>query len=267
MDLVALLAASAFVVLGYVTAIWLLSLALRNASIIDIFWGLGFVVLTWVYFALADGWDTRSVLISVIVTVWGLRLSAYILYRNWGEGEDRRYQRMRRNAGDAFWWRSYITVFLLQGLLLWTISMPLLAAQNAAQPDSLRVWDFLGVGIWAVGFIFEAGGDWQLMRFKADPANKGKVMNRGFWRYTRHPNYFGDAVQWWGFFIIAAHTTDGWITVFSPVIMTFLLARVSGATLLERDLAKSKPGYEEYIRNTSGFVPWFPQGGKSAESV
>lgn len=266
MDLPTLLAVSALVVLGYVTAIWLLSLALKNASIIDIFWGLGFVVLTWVYFALGDGWATRSLLISVIVTVWGLRLTAYIAYRNWGADEDKRYQRMRRNAGAAFWWRSYVTVFLLQGLLLWIISMPLLAAQNAAQPDHLRVWDLLGVGVWAIGFIFEAGGDWQLMRFKSNSANKGKVMDRGFWRYTRHPNYFGDAVQWWGFFIIAAHTTDGWITVFSPIIMTFLLTRVSGATLLERDLSKSKPGYEDYVRNTSAFIPWFPRRGESAES-
>lgn len=259
MDLLPLLAVSALVVLAYVTSIWLLSLALKNASIIDIFWGFGFVGLTWVYFVLAGGWDGRSILLSVIVTVWGLRLSGYIAYRNWGEGEDKRYQRMRRHAGDAFWWRSYLTVFLLQGVLLWTISMPLLAAQNAVQPDHFRVWDFLGLGVWAIGFIFEAGGDWQLMRFKADPANKGKLMDRGFWRYTRHPNYFGDATQWWGFFIIAAHTTDGWLTVFSPIIMTFLLARVSGAALLERDLSKSKPGYEDYVRNTSGFLPWFPK--------
>ena len=259
MDLPLLLAVSAVVVVAYVTGVWLLSLALKNASIIDIFWGAGFVVLAWVYFALADGWDGRSLLISVLVTVWGLRLSGYIGYRNWGEEEDRRYQRMRRNAGDAFWWRSYFTVFLLQGVLMWVISMPLLAAQNAAAPDGFRVWDFIGVAVWAAGFAFEAGGDWQLMRFKADPANKGKVMDRGFWRYTRHPNYFGDAAQWWGFFIIAAHTTDGWVTVFSPAFMTFLLARVSGVTLLERDLSKSKPGYEEYVRRTSGFIPWFPK--------
>lgn len=262
MDLPLLLLVSALVVLAYVTGVWLLSLALKNASIIDIFWGAGFVLLTWVYFALADGWGGRSILISALVTIWGLRLSGYIAYRNWGEEEDKRYQRMRRNAGDDFWWRSYFTVFLLQGVLMWVISMPLLAAQNAASPDEFRIWDFLGVAVWAVGFLFEAGGDWQLMRFKADPANKGKVMDRGLWRYTRHPNYFGDATQWWGFFIIAAHTTDGWITVFSPLIMTLLLARVSGVTLLERDLSKSKPGYEEYMRSTSTFIPLPPKGRK-----
>jgi len=259
MSLATLLIVSAVFVLAYVTALWLLSLALRNASIVDIFWGPGFVLLTWLYFALADGYEGRSILISVLVTIWGLRLSFHIARRNWSEPEDRRYQRMRERVGARFWWRSYVTVFLLQGALLWTISMPLLAAQNAAAPDGFRIWDFLALIVWEIGFLFEAGGDWQLSRFRSDPANAGKVMNRGLWRYTRHPNYFGDAMIWWAFFVIAAHTTDGWITIFSPIIMTFLLVRVSGVTMLERDLKLSKPDYAEYIRRTSAFIPWFPR--------
>jgi steroid 5-alpha reductase family enzyme len=259
MSLATLLIVSALVVLAYITAVWLLSLALRNASIIDVFWGLGFVLLTWLYFILADGYDGRSILISVLVTIWGARLSFHIARRNWGQPEDRRDQRMRERAGAHFWWRSYMTVFLLQGALLWTISMPLLAAQNAIAPDGFRTWDFLALIVWEIGFFFEAAGDWQLARFKSDPANAGKVMDRGLWRYTRHPNYFGDATVWWAFFIIAAHTTDGWITIFSPVIMTFLLVRVSGVTMLEHDLKRSKPGYAEYVESTSAFIPWVPR--------
>ena len=259
MSLPELLIVSALVVLAYVTAVWLLSLSLHNASIIDIFWGLGFVLLTWVYFLLADGYDGRSILISVLVSIWGLRLSRHIARRNRGEPEDRRYVRMRERAGANFWWRSYIMVFLLQGALLWTISMPLLAAQNAVSPDGFRIWDFLALVVWEIGFLFEAIGDWQLARFKSDPANAGKVMDRGLWRYTRHPNYFGDAAMWWAYFLIAAHTTDGWITIFSPIIMTLLLTRGSGVTMLERDLKRSKPGYAEYVASTSRFVPWFPR--------
>lgn len=260
MSLSTLLIVSALAALAYVTAVWLLSFAIRNAGVIDIFWGLAFVLLTWLYFAVGDGWEGRSILISVLVTIWGLRLSLHIARRNWGQPEDRRYQRMRERAGASFWWRSYVTVFLLQGALLWTISMPLLAAQNASAPDGFRIWDFLALIVWEIGFFFEAVGDWQLSRFRSDPANAGEVMNRGLWRYTRHPNYFGDATVWWAFFITAAHTTNGWITIFSPVIMTFLLMRVSGVTMLERDLKRSKPGYAEYVASTSAFVPWFPRG-------
>jgi steroid 5-alpha reductase family enzyme len=261
MSLTEILVVSALAVLAYVTAIWLLSLALRNASIIDIFWGLGFVLLGSLYHTALDGYGARSVLITTLVIIWGLRLSGYILWRNRGKGEDYRYLRWRERAGEKFWWASFFRVFLLQGMLLWVISMPLLAANNAAEPDEITALDVIGTVVWAIGFFFEAVGDWQMARFRGNPANEGTVMDRGLWRYTRHPNYFGDATQWWGFFIIAAGTTDGWITVFSPLIMTFLLVRVSGAALLERGLKKSKPGYAEYVKGTSGFVPWLPAKG------
>jgi len=258
MSLAAILVVSAVAIWAYATSIWLLSLSLRNASIIDIFWGFGFVLLGSLYHTTLDGYGPRSVLITTLVIIWGLRLSGYILWRNWGKGEDFRYVRWRERAGEKFWWTSYFRVFLLQGVLLWVISMPLLAANNGAEPDKITALDIIGTLVWTVGFLFEAVGDWQMARFRGDPANEGKVMDRGLWRYTRHPNYFGDATQWWGFFIIAAGTTDGWITVFSPLIMTFLLVRVSGAALLEIGLKKRKPGYQEYIKGTSGFVPWLP---------
>jgi steroid 5-alpha reductase family enzyme len=250
----------ALVILGFMTAIWIASLALRNSSIVDIFWGPGFVVTDWVYFALTgDCFPARKWLISVLVTIWGLRLGLYILWRNWGKGEDFRYQKWREEAGSKWWWYSFFKVFLLQGVLMWIVSAPLLAAQISPTPSRLTILDFVAVLVWAIGFFFEAGGDWQLARFKADPANKGKVLSTGVWRYTRHPNYFGDATQWWGFYLVAAAASGGFWTIFSPIVMTTLLLRVSGVTLLEKSLKDAKPGYREYIETTSAFVPWFPR--------
>lgn len=259
MSLPELLGLSLAVVVGYMTAIWLLSLALRNASIVDVFWGLGFVVLALVYLAGGDGFLGRKVLITTLVAIWGLRLSLHILWRNWGQGEDYRYREWRERAGGRFWWTSFFQVFLLQGGLLWLISAPLLAAQFYESPDNFTAVDILGALVWGIGFYFESVGDWQLARFKSDPANKGRVMRTGLWRYTRHPNYFGDATVWWGLFIIAAATGEGVWTIFSPVLMTFLLLRVSGVALLERKQAQTKPGYREYIESTSAFLPWLPR--------
>jgi steroid 5-alpha reductase family enzyme len=193
------------------------------------------------------------------VAIWGLRLSLHILRRNWGQDEDYRYREWRERAGARFRWTSFFQVFLLQGVLLWLISAPLLAAQSYDSPDNFTAVDILGALVWGVGFYFEAVGDWQLARFKSDPANKGKVMRTGLWRYTRHPNYFGDATVWWGLFIIAAATGSGAWTIFSPILMTFLLLRVSGVALLERKQAETKPEYREYIESTSAFLPWFPR--------
>lgn len=246
------------VIMALMILLWLVSLILKNSSIVDIFWGTGFVISGWVYFALTpDGFPTRKLLLMILTTIWGLRLSLYILYRNWGKEEDFRYQVWRKEAGAAWWWRSFFKVFLLQGILMWLISAPLLAAQIRSTPDRLTALDFLGVVVWAVGFFFEAVGDLQLARFKADPANKGKVMDRGVWRFTRHPNYFGDSAQWWGYYLIAA-TAGGWWTVFGPIIMTLFLLRVSGVTLLEKTMSV-RPGYKEYAESTSAFIPWFPR--------
>ncbi|UCC64820.1 MAG: DUF1295 domain-containing protein [Anaerolineae bacterium] len=251
---------AALAILGFMTAIWLVSLILRDSSIVDIFWGTGFVVANWFYFALTpDGLSARKWLISILVTVWGLRLSFYILWRNWGKGEDFRYQKWREEAGRKWWWQSYLKVFVLQGLLMWIISAPLLAAQISPTPDRLTVLDLVAIPVSAIGFFFEAAGDWQMARFKANPANKGKVLNSGVWRYTRHPNYFGDATQWWAYYLLAAAASGGFWTVFSPMVMTILLLRVSGVTLLEKTLVETKPQYQEYIERTSAFIPWFPK--------
>ena len=248
------------VALAVMTALWLVSLARRDSSIVDIFWGAGFVVLVWVYYALTpDGFAGRKLLVGALVTLWGLRLSVHILIRNWGKGEDFRYQQWREAAGARWWWQSFFKVFLLQGVVMWVVSAPLLAAQISPAPDALTPVDVLAVALWAVGFFFEAVGDWQLARFKANPANRGKVLDTGVWRYTRHPNYFGDAAQWWAFWLFAAATGAGVLTVFSPVIMTWLLVRVSGVAMLERSLIENKPGYREYAQRTSAFIPWFPR--------
>ncbi len=252
-------AIAAAIILGFMTILWIASLILKNSSIVDIFWGTGFVVANWAYFALTpDGLLARKWLISILVTIWGLRLSLYILWRNWGKPEDFRYRKWREESGGRWWWKSFFQVFFLQGVLLWIISAPLLAAHMSAAPGQLTLLDFAAIPIWLIGFFFEAMGDLQLARFKANPANKGKVMNTGVWRYTRHPNYFGDATQWWAYYLIAL-AAGGWWTILGPIIMTTLLVRVSGVALLEKTLKEERPGYKEYVESTSAFIPWFPR--------
>jgi len=246
------------VILGLMTILWFVSLVLKNSSIVDIFWGTGFVIANWIYFILSpDGFLVRKTLIGILVTIWGLHLSLHILWRNWGKPEDYRYQVWRKEAGPRWWWQSYLQVFLLQGILMWIISAPLLSAQRSPKPSHLILFDILGSAVWLIGFFFESVGDLQLVRFKANPMNKGLVMDQGLWRYTRHPNYFGDSVQWWGYYLIAI-LTGGWWAIFSPTLMTILLLRVSGVALLEKNM-NARPGYQEYIRKTSAFIPWFPR--------
>ncbi len=258
MNFIELYLLGGLIVAVFMTVIWLVSLVLKNSSIVDIFWGPGFVLLAWLFFYLTPQVDWQRKLLMVIpVSIWGLRLSFYILKRNWGKAEDFRYRKWREEAGDKWGWLSLFRVFLLQGLIMWVISIPLLAAQAAGAQPALAWLSIPAVIVWAVGFFFEAVGDWQMMRFKADPTNAGRVMKRGLWSYTRHPNYFGDAVQWWGFFLLAM-VSGGWWTIYSPLLMTFFLLRVSGVTLLEKTLKETRPGYAEYIRTTSAFVPWFP---------
>lgn len=247
------------IILGLMTLLWLLSLALRDSSIVDIFWGAGFVIVFWTATFLVHGpLAARHILLGTVATVWGLRLSLYIFSRNAGKGEDFRYAAWRQEAGSSWWWRSFFKVFFLQGFLIWIITIPLIAAQTGDTTNPLKCLDYTGAALWLVGFIFEAGGDWQLARFKSNLENKGKLLITGLWSLTRHPNYFGDAAQWWGFYLIAA-SADAFWTIFSPILMTFLLMRVSGVVMLEKTLKDSKPGYEEYIDRTSAFFPWFPR--------
>jgi len=251
--------AAGLVTLVFVTAIWVLSLVLRDSSIVDIFWGLGFIAITWTLVAAgAGGLTPRAWLMAALVTVWGLRLSLHILSRNWGRGEDFRYRAWREQAGHAWWWRSYFKVFLLQGAVMWLVALPVVAVVTRGQQAAFNWIDGVGVVMWIVGFFFEAAGDWQLARFKSGPANKGRLMTGGVWRYTRHPNYFGDSTIWWGHYLVAA-ASGAWWAVFSPVLMTFLLLRVSGVSLLETTLRETKPGYREYIQSTSAFFPLPPR--------
>lgn len=241
------------------TAVWLVSLPKRDAGIIDIFWGPSFALLAWVYWSAGPQAGGRQLLVPVLVTVWALRLSLYIFWRNRSGGEDYRYAAMREKHGRWFPALSLVIVFWLQAALAWLIGMPLLQVQRSAAAPGLGWLDLLGLTLFAIGLFFEAVGDFQLARFKADPANRGKVMDRGLWRYTRHPNYFGDAALWWGLACFALATPGSAWALFSPVLMTFLLLKVSGVALLEKGLGSTKPGYGEYVRRTSAFVPWPPK--------
>lgn len=248
---------SAIVIVALVTLTWIASVALRDASVIDPVWPLGFVAVAITAFVAGDGDEGRRLLILVLVAVWGLRLSAYLFWRNAGKGEDFRYQAMRARRGPNFWIVSLVTIFLLQGVLMWIVSLPV---QLAAVPSrGLGLLAVAGVVAWAIGFAFETIGDWQLARFRANPESKGKVLDTGLWRYTRHPNYFGDFMVWWGIFLVAAESGPGAWGFIGPVLMTVLLVKVSGAGLLEKDIEQRRPGYADYVRRTSGFLPRPPR--------
>lgn len=239
--------------------LWIISVIRENVSIVDIFWGFGFVLVSIFYFLQGEGNETRRILVLLLSVIWGLRLTFYIGWRNYGKGEDYRYRQFRKNYGEKrYWWISFFQTFLLQGILMWLISAPLLAAHHYGNDKSLNILDLAGFILWFLGFLFEAGGDWQLAVFKADPSNKGKVLDRGFWKYTRHPNYFGDSSVWWGYglFSLAAGSM---IPILGSLLMTLLIIKVSGVALLEKNLKEQKPQYREYIKKTSAFIPWFPK--------
>ena len=259
MSLAAGLAATAAWNAAVFLALWLLSLRLRNASLVDVYWGPGFAAIAALAFAGSDAPGARGVLLLAMTALWGVRLGAYLGWRNRGGGEDPRYAAMRRRHGERFGRVSAYTVFGLQAALMWIVSLPVQVALLRPGGAGLGIADALGVALWATGLFFEGVGDWQLSRFLADPANRGRVMDRGLWRYTRHPNYFGDSLAWWGIFAVAASTPAGPWTLPSPVLMTFLLMRVSGVPLLERSLVRTRPGYRDYVERTSGFLPRPPR--------
>ena len=244
----------------FMTVLWLASLALRNSSIVDPMWGTGLVLSNWFCFLLTpDGFPARKWLIAILVTIWGLRLTIHLLRRNWGKGEDYRYREWREQAGAKWWWYSYFKVFLIQGAVMCVLAAPFVAAHRSAMPATLTIFDLVAVPVWVTGFFFEAVGDWQLSRFLANPANRGQLLRTGLWRYTRHPNYFGESTMWWGHYLVAVSVPNGIWTIVSPLLITFLLLRVSGVTLLEKTMKEQTPGYKEYVETTSTFVPWFPR--------
>jgi len=249
---------AAITIMCVMVATWLLSLVLKNASIVDIVWGLGFVITSWVLALTIDGDSTRQILLAVMVGAWGLRLGGYLAKRNIGHGEDWRYKAMRKKKGPRFGLISLVTVFGLQGVLMWVVSLPVMFGNSDAIPG-VGPLAVIGVMVWAVGLSFEAVGDWQLAKFKKDPSNAGKVMQTGLWSLTRHPNYFGDALLWWGIAIEGAETGTGVIGCIGLVVMTVLLLRVSGVPMLERSLMKRREGYAEYAARTSAFIPRPPK--------
>ncbi|MGY6500744.1 MAG: DUF1295 domain-containing protein [Acidimicrobiales bacterium] len=255
----AILVASAIAIAALMLVVWGISLVVRDASIIDLVWGLGFVIVAWVTYVVGDGVESRALLIAGLVTVWGLRLSGYLTWRNVGKGEDKRYQLMRKKWGDRFPLVSLLTVFLLQGVLMFIVSLPVQFSGAATEPSSLGILAVVGVAVWVVGFVFESVGDAQLARFKADPDNEGQVMDQGLWRYTRHPNYFGDFCVWWGIFLVAAETSNGRWGIVGPLVMSALLMKYSGVGVLEKSIGKRRPGYAEYARRTSTFFPRPPK--------
>jgi len=237
--------------------LWLASLPLKNASIVDMWWGPAFVLAAALYAAGAPAVGPRGRAVLTIVVAWALRLAWHIGRRNVGHGEDPRYAAWRLQHGARWWWRSLLQVFLLQATVAWIVSWPIGAAMADDGGPFPGPWEVIGLVVALTGLVLEAAADAQLRRFKRTAAQDA-VCDAGLWRYSRHPNYFGESLVWWGLFVVAA-SAGAWWTVVSPLLMTWLLLRVSGVTLLEAGLATAKPGYAEYVRRTSAFVPWPPK--------
>jgi len=231
---------------------WAVATARSNAGLVDIFWALFFLAAAAVYAVPAEAIDGRALLVLALVALWSLRLAGYLAARNWGAPEDHRYRAIRARNEPGFAWRSLYLVFGLQAVLAWIISAPLAAAIGSGQPAGAL--DGAGAALVVFGLGFEALADAQLARFKADPRNAGGVMDRGLWRYSRHPNYFGEFCLWWGFWLLAA-AAGAWWTVFSPLLMSLLLLRVSGVALLEKDIGQRRPQYANYVLRTNAFFP------------
>lgn len=257
-DVLSELARCGALVAAYMTAWFAVALLKKDNSVADIAWGLGFVLVAAVTFS-RRGPLFLPLLVTSLVTVWGARLAFHILVRNRTRGEDPRYAAWRRKWGRSFLWRSYLQVFLLQGFFLLAISSPVILVNTVREgASSPRGPWAAGLLLWCVGFFFEAVGDAQLARFKRDPANRGRIMDRGLWRYSRHPNYFGESLMWWGIFLLALEVPYGWTTVVSPLLITFLLVRVSGVPLLEKRYA-GNADFQAYARRTNAFVPGPPK--------
>jgi len=243
-------------VLGLMTALWVYSVFKRDVSIVDPWWSMCFLLVT-VHTALRCGLTPANTLLLAMVSVWAVRLWLHLLLRAIGQPEDPRYQAFRQRFGaDRYWWFSYFQVFLLQGALALLISAPLQLAASAPAPDALTGFDVAGALVFVFGFGFEVVADRQLKAFRDDPKNRGQILDTGLWRWSRHPNYFGEAVLWWGFGLCALDQPLGWLTLLGPVLMTYLLVKVSGVSMLDAHMRASRPGYAAYMDRTSAFIPW-----------
>jgi steroid 5-alpha reductase family enzyme len=248
-----------YVILGVGVVAWLASVIKRDVSFVDSLWSLFFLIAAAVFALSVETVTTRGWVVVTLVAVWAIRLSVYITARNWGEEEDYRYRSIRRKNEPGFAFKSVYIVFGLQGVLAWIIALPLLPA--IVSPAALTLLDYVAMVLWIVGFVFEAGGDYQLAQFKRNPNNEGKVMESGLWRYTRHPNYFGDFCVWWAFYLFAV-SAGGWWSVASPIIMSLLLLKVSGVAMLERTISSRRPEYTNYLRRTNAFFPGLRRTGE-----
>jgi len=251
------LISTAVVAGGAFLLLWVVSLVVRDASIVDPFWGPSFAIVSWTAYAAAEDPGPRGLLVAILVTIWALRLGFHLAVRNLGKGEDFRYQDFRQRWGSKFWIVSLGTVFGVQATLMWIVSLPVQVAMIDGGPPGFIA--IAGVAVWSVGLFFEVVGDVQLARFKRDPANRGAVMDTGLWRFTRHPNYFGDFAVWWGHFLVSIARWGSLWTIVGPIVMSTLLLRVSGVTLLERSITARRPGYEDYVARTSAFIPRRPR--------
>lgn len=243
----------ALILFVYMSMWFVISVFKQRNDVADVAWGLGFVLMTWISFFMSDAISLRSVLVGVMVTIWGLRLAIHIYTRNKNKSEDYRYLAWRQEWGNWFYIRSFLQVYILQGVLLFLIAVPVLFINNSAA-SSLTLFDLLGFIVWSIGFFFEVVGDLQLSRFIKDPNNKGKLMRSGLWAYTRHPNYFGEVTVWWGVWLIAATLPGGLFSIVGPLTITVLILKVSGIPMLEKKMAEN-PEFAEYKRMTSVFIP------------
>lgn len=252
-----ILVSGAVAILAFMAAFFVIATLMKDNSIVDIGWGLGFIVVELAVLIKSDQFTPQNLLLLLLVSLWGLRLAGYIFKRNYGAGEDYRYAQWRKQWGKWVVPRAFLQVFMLQGLFMFIIALPLMvAAANEEAPIGPLAW--AGVAVWVIGFYFEAVGDRQKSVFKKNPANKGHIMTSGLWRYTRHPNYFGEAAMWWGIFLIAARSGYWYISIISPVVLTFLLLKVSGVAMLERKYGGNQE-FESYARRTSAFIPMPPK--------
>lgn len=239
------------------TFIFLIAYFKRDNSLADIAWGMGFLLSALLNIYLSTAPSATMLLVSGLIAAWSVRLAIYILLRNRGKSEDFRYAQWRKDWGKNWVIRSYLQVFVLQGLIMFAVFSAFFFLHKP-KSDGLVILKIAGLIIWLTGMILESVSDWQLYKFKSTPENKGKIMRRGLWKYSRHPNYFGEALVWWGIYLVIASTPLGWLAFYSPVLMTFLLLKVSGVPLLEKKYADN-PDYQDYAARTSKFVPFFPQ--------
>ncbi len=247
----------AIILFVYMNFWFIMALIKKRNDVADIAWGLGFVLIAWLAFILSATISFYVLLVNCLVTLWGGRLALHVWQRNKNRAEDPRYRQWRENWGKSFYWRSYFQVFILQGILLYVICLPVMALNLSSGFFVSNIWYYIGLLVWLIGFLFEVVGDYQLTKFLIKPENKGKIMQSGLWRITRHPNYFGEILLWWGIFIMTINLGYYWLVI-GPLAITFLLVFISGVPLAEKSFI-GRPDYEDYKKRTSVLFPWFPK--------